>query len=293
MSEEAEEKSQLFNGGNWIIAKPLGSIRPQGNSMCFRYKNHQKSFLLKNHGYDLEEVKKAAISYQIKYNEDNGLETKNNYCYLSDEHVLVKLDKGFYMLMDSDNCSLTILSLCVWSIEKKGKNFYAKGTINGKILLFHRAVMFMEDEHYFSIDHKNGTLMSDRILDNTRSNLRWATPQAQANNRSLRVDNKSGFNGVNHSTTGRAAWIFSYARRDGKYEQKAVPYGLEHECKYSYQAKAVAIMKREAMNKITGCLNGKPDREGRSKESRELEKRLKVNVEEQKNQDDDFLMLDE
>lgn len=71
-------------------------------------------------------------------------------------------------------------------------NGYRKVTINGKVLLIHRIIYFLKNDHCPKyIDHINQIKDDNRI-----ENLRGCTNQENQRNTGIRKDNKSGFKGV-------------------------------------------------------------------------------------------------
>jgi hypothetical protein len=79
-----------------------------------------------------------------------------------------------------------------------GKLYAATG--QGKdLILMHRFILEIKDET--QVDHRDGN-----GLNNTRSNLRKATPSQNLANRGLQSNNRSGFKGVSYCRT-RHKWL--------------------------------------------------------------------------------------
>jgi hypothetical protein len=139
------------------------------------------------------------------------------------------------------------------------KTGYNHILINGKIILIHRLVgkaFIPNPENKLVIDHIN-----HKRNDNILENLRWATKQENAFNRSLHSNNKTGITGVYFHNGWWSAKI--------GYNRKLINIGY-------YKSKEKAILARKAKEdelfKSYKCINEQTDEEL----EKELEKIFKT-----------------
>lgn len=76
-----------------------------------------------------------------------------------------------------------------WSLTKNRDKLYAQKRVNGKNLYLHKYIMKYNGDLY--IDHIN-----HNTLDNTKRNLRITTNANNLRNGNIRINNKTGVNGV-------------------------------------------------------------------------------------------------
>ena len=156
-------------------------------------KQVQHRFPLKSFGTEAKAIK-AAQEFQKEYNRAHNL-SKNDYRYLNEGEIEVKLTHKHTMLVDSD--ALSLVQRITWCIKSIGRNFYVAGQEKGTTgkVYFHRLLLPEASE----IDHINGTVLEDGVtLDNRRENLRCCTSVENGNNRVLHTNNKTGRNGIFH-----------------------------------------------------------------------------------------------
>lgn len=77
-----------------------------------------------------------------------------------------------------------------WYYSKNKDSVYIEGTFKGRKVKLHRYILNITDKKIL-IDHINRN-----TLDNRKLNLRFATNKENSFNRSIRSDNKSGYQGV-------------------------------------------------------------------------------------------------
>ena len=132
-----------------------------------------------------------------------------------------------------------------WVAYKSGNNFYMRSGATIKFPdrpYFHRLVLHEVEK----VDHRNGN-----GLDNRKKNLRDGSGGVNENNQTLHNDNTSGINGVSFISLNkrwRVQWYENGVLRAKYFSIKK--YGSDE------KAKQEAIKHRQAMNEITGCLNG-------------------------------------
>ena len=163
-----------------------------------------------------------------------------------DEYYEVEIfGQGEYHIGQIDKDFLGKFTERTWTALKHGNTFYMFSTKTIKFpvyQLFHRLVLPDVD----IVDHKDGN-----GLDNRKKNLRDGSEGVNQNNQSLLSNNTSGTTGVsfnNHNKRWRVQWS-----ENGKQQFKwfsIKKYGSDE------KAKQEAIKHRQAMNEITGCLNG-------------------------------------
>ena len=153
---------------------------------------------------------------------------------------------GEYHIGQIDEEFLDKFTERTWVADKQGTNiFYMKSNKTTKFPVdqrFHRLVLTGVD----IVDHRNGN-----GLDNRKKNLRDGSGGVNENNQTLHNDNTSGINGVSFISLNkrwRVQWYENGVLRAKYFSIKK--YGSDE------KAKQEAIKHRQAMNEITGCLNG-------------------------------------
>lgn len=119
------------------------------------------------------------------------------------EVEFLELNKGWKALVDADIYSE--LSKYKWTITKRGRTrVYAKRGFGpagkSKYIYLHHAIL--PPKPGFTVDHHNSE-HPFCVLDERRSNLRYATKQQQQHNRRKSILNKGKFKGVNQLPSGR------------------------------------------------------------------------------------------
>jgi hypothetical protein len=106
----------------------------------------------------------------------------------------IPLTQGKVAFVDDDDYS--DISLYRWYALFNGRRYYAVRQVPGEnggqsILYMHRYLLGIAPGPDLTPDHASGD-----TLDNSRDNLRWATPSQQAANRGKQANNSSGYKGV-------------------------------------------------------------------------------------------------
>lgn len=92
---------------------------------------------------------------------------------------------------------------------RKNNTGYARGTVNGKQVLFHSYILNINTKGDAEVDHINGNR-----LDNTRENLRICTRQNNSYNNGVYSNNTSGVTGVHwHKCSGKWTANIGYQRK--------------------------------------------------------------------------------
>lgn len=87
-----------------------------------------------------------------------------------------------------------------WTVRvARGKPYFQKRFPDGRLYELHRLIVNAKPGEY--VDHINGN-----TLDNRSINLRVCTNAANIRNGGIRINNKSGFNGV-HWDLQRSRWV--------------------------------------------------------------------------------------
>lgn len=129
----------------------------------------------------------------------------------------ISISQGFSVVVDDDDFAL--VSPFTWHAARRKHTTYAASTIGGKYVLMHRILLGAGDGVF--VDHRDGN-----GLNNTRQNLRFATPAENASNKSGRGE--SGFPGVR--------------RINGKWSAFVSPMGSEiYLGSYSSKEKAAGV----------------------------------------------------
>lgn len=119
-----------------------------------------------------------------------------------DDHceIYIKKNNGFVKCLidieDAEKCK----SVGIWSLTKSGYVVNCKNKI-----YLHRFVMDCPDDT--EVDHK-----FHNLLDNRKSQLRFADSSQQKFNTKTRIDNKSGHRGISWAT-GRKKWFVNISCR--------------------------------------------------------------------------------
>ena len=169
----------------------------------------------------------------------------NRYRYVADYIEVEIYGHKKYHIGQIDKEFLNRFTERTWSADKCVNTFYMRSGLTKKFPVrpcFHQLVLPGVD----IVDHRDGN-----GLDNRKKNLRDGSDGVNANNQALHNTNTSGTNGVYFDKTAqgwRASW---QENREQKYKYFSIKkYGSDD------KAKQKAIEYRQAMNEITGCLNG-------------------------------------
>lgn len=120
-----------------------------------------------------------------------------------DEVEFLELNNGWKALVDAD--LYPELSKYKWTITRRGgTRVYAKRGFgpasNHKYVYLHHAIL--PPKPGFTVDHKNSE-HPFCVLDERRSNLRYATKLQQQHNRRKSINSKNKFKGVSQLPSGR------------------------------------------------------------------------------------------
>jgi hypothetical protein len=150
-----------------------------------------------------------------------------------------------------DNCDYDYLTQWKWCAHKSWRSidtFYASRSVwrNGKCkyILMHRVIMQRMGYNWKQVDHINRD-----SLDNSRKNLRNARNK-NAQNASLRQDNRSGYKGVSWNKAQRMWISYIYCNHQWKYLGR---YNTAKEAAIVYNKAARKFFKKFAvLNKLKG-----------------------------------------
>jgi len=111
----------------------------------------------------------------------------------------IKLSQDKYALVDDDDYE--ILSVYKWYARKDRYIFYAqrKNNPNDKAILMHRVIMNPPSNMFIDHINRNG-------LDNRKKNLRIVTHSQNHFNEKIRIDNTSGYKGIQFNKKNKK-WI--------------------------------------------------------------------------------------
>lgn len=123
-------------------------------------------------------------------------EDKNRY-YRFDDHYIVQLTKGMWMIVSNSNTVRRLLRLHCWCFNQVG---YAMTSVDGTIKAFHQ--LFLQYEAGLVCDHIDKCRFNNRF-----ENLRIVTPRQNSRNQTKRSDNTSGMTGVSEVTTKGNSYI--------------------------------------------------------------------------------------
>ena len=169
----------------------------------------------------------------------------NRYRYVDDYIEVEIYGQKEYHIGQIDIDFLDRFTERTWTAHKLKNTFYMTSSETIKFpddKYFHRLVLPEVD----IVDHKYGN-----GLNNRKKNLRDGSDRVNQNNNALQDNNTSGTNGVSFNKT-QQRWCASWYE-DGVQQYKYFSikkYGSDE------KAKQKAIKHRQAMNEITGCLNG-------------------------------------
>ena len=90
-------------------------------------------------------------------------------------------------LLDDDDYEL-VIKYWKWQVTKNRNHIYVQKRINNKLVYLHRLILNFPKGYVDHINHDT--------LDNRKSNLRIATNSDNLRNGNLRINNKTGINGV-------------------------------------------------------------------------------------------------
>jgi hypothetical protein len=137
----------------------------------------------------------------------------------------IPLTRGVIALVDKDIAE-TLGRFNWYANNLGGIRWYAlragdRQNWNARILM-HKAILSVEEDE--DVDHREHYPMSDKLIDNRRTNLRPTSRMENMRNASIRLDNKSGFKGVTWDAA-RNRWAASltinYKRISlGRFEDK-------------------------------------------------------------------------
>ena len=171
---------------------------------------------------------------------------KNNRYRYVDDYIEVEIyGQKEYHIGQIDKDFLNRFTERTWSADKGVNTFYMRSRATIKFPdrpYFHQLVLPGVDivDH----DNRNG-------FDNRKKNLKDGSDGVNQNNKSLYDNNTSGTNGVFFYKP-RKSWGASWQEnRKREYKYFSIKkYGSDE------KAKQKAIEYRQAMNEITGCMNG-------------------------------------
>ena len=194
-------------------------------------------------------LKNKIIYKNISRNTDEnwiiGNYKNNRYRYVADYIEVEIYGHKKYHIGQIDIDFLNRFTERTWNANKQRNTFYM---ISNKTIKFpdnqkfHRLVLPEVEK----VDHRNGN-----GLDNRKKNLRDGSGGVNQNNQSLLSTNISGTNGVYFDKRDKS-WVAKWSE-NGK--RRSIYFSIK---KYGSdeKAKQKAIEYRQAMNEITGCMNG-------------------------------------
>jgi len=125
---------------------------------------------------------------------------------LQDLCMKIQLTQGKKATVSKED--YTFINQFRWSYFRAGRSEYASTRINKKTVYMHRLIMVAQKGQ--EVDHKN-----NNGLDNRRTNLRICTSSQNKANQRLRVDNKTGYRGINFDKqTGKYRARISFNGKD-------------------------------------------------------------------------------
>ena len=137
---------------------------------------------------------------------------KNKYYYYENLYYIVELTDNKYMICSDDEKTRQLLSDYCWRLSKI--DGYSKTNINNTTKYYHQLLLNYEDG--LVADHCNR-----RRYDNRINNLRVVTIRENNRNRTKRITNTSGKNGVYYTRRGRLHyWVASITNNDSVVKTK-------------------------------------------------------------------------
>ena len=255
---ESSSTSPIYPS-EWITGKLAGNIIASGNSgLSLRFKNPKYyEYFSYSKFASRTAARKAAEQKQMEFSKLHKL-SRNDYRYLDQNTLQVKLDMGMSMLTDAnqlENVKITSWAICK---TKSTSSIYVVGGVKignkRKTTGFHSLVL--PTQKPLTVDHRNGTHLfgSELVLDNKLSNLQAVSIKEQANNVAMLKTNRSGVNGVCLNEKKRT-WIAIW-QENGKRETKRFCFGPKSILTEN-QAYIAAVNFRKSIDEQSGCKNGK------------------------------------
>ena len=137
---------------------------------------------------------------------------KNKYYFYENLYFIVELTDNKYMICSDDEKTRQLLSDYCWRLSKI--DGYSKTSIDNTTKYYHQLLLNYEDG--LVADHCNR-----RRYDNRINNLRVVTIRENNRNRSKRITNTSGKNGVYYTRRGRLHdWVASITNNDSVVKTK-------------------------------------------------------------------------
>jgi hypothetical protein len=143
----------------------------------------------------------------------------------------IELTQGYKTIVDDEDYDL--VSAYKWRTQKGPNTCYAKSGSDENHIFMHRLIMGLSKDNPLMIDHKNRN-----GLDNTRKNLRKATPLQNSMNRSFPAKT-SKYKGV-HWDKARLSWVASCHFENGQQKHLGV-FEEETEAAKAYDSAVLAI----------------------------------------------------
>jgi len=153
---------------------------------------------------------------------------KNRYYNINDEFLVIEFKHDRHIVFSNDMKSRELLSGYVWFIQTDGYAY------NNNVGLFHKNYLNYADE--LVADHINRLR-----YDNRFSNLRVVTVRQNNRNKTKRITNTSGKNGVSFNP-GMQAWVARIYNNNNEQIKKCFSVGRYGD----EQAKRLAIEQRLA-----------------------------------------------